>query len=127
MVDFNLAGSLLALYFLNRNANFRIRTPNDGIQPQAVVDHDGTLHLIYLKGSPDAGDIYYVRRSPGEGSFSKPIQVNSQHKSAMASCPMSSASLAAGTHGVLAAWETAGQVYLATAFAKQDGTFVIVY
>jgi hypothetical protein len=87
-----------------------IRTPNEGIQPQAVVDHDGTLHLIYFKGSPDAGDIYYVRRGPGEGSFSKPIQVNSQLGGALAIGTVRGAHIAVGKGGrVHVAWMGSGK------------------
>src|SRR5262249_43885903 len=40
-----------------------LRTPDGGIQPQAVVDAKGTLHLIYFKGDKaEAGDLFYVRR-----------------------------------------------------------------
>ena len=37
-----------------------IRTPGGGIQPQLAVDENGVLHLIYFKGDPSAGDVYYV-------------------------------------------------------------------
>jgi hypothetical protein len=39
------------------------RTPDNGIQPQAVVDSKGIVHLLYYKGDPMAGDIYYVRQN----------------------------------------------------------------
>src|SRR6266853_1454763 len=61
-----------------------VRTPNGGIQPQAVVDDQGVLHLIYFKGKSGAGDIFYLRQKPGEETFSSPIQVNSQPGSAIA-------------------------------------------
>jgi hypothetical protein len=36
-----------------------LRVPNGGIQPQAVVDAKGTLHLIYFKGDDaSAGDLF---------------------------------------------------------------------
>lgn len=35
-----------------------IRTPNNGIQPQALMDDRGALHLIYFAGEPSAGDIF---------------------------------------------------------------------
>src|SRR6266436_239387 len=61
-----------------------IRTPDDGIQPQAAIDAKGVIHLIYFKGDPKGGDIFYVRREPGEKEFSKPMAVNSQPRTAMA-------------------------------------------
>src|SRR5216117_201802 len=61
-----------------------VRTPDDGIQPQAATDAKGVVHLIYFKGDPKAGDIFYVRREPGQQDFSKPIQVNGHPHTAMA-------------------------------------------
>jgi hypothetical protein len=53
--------------------------PDGGIQPQAINDSAGTVHLIYFKGqSPRAGDLYYVRRQAGQDHFSDPIRVNSR-------------------------------------------------
>ena len=60
-----------------------MRTPNGGIQPQAALAPNGTLHLIYFKGEPMAGDIFHVTGKPGQ-SFSKPKRVNSAPGSAIA-------------------------------------------
>src|SRR5690242_4321025 len=76
-----------------------VRTPNGGIQPQAVVDNDGTLHLIYFSGDPFAGDIFYVRKSSGQPGFSSPIRVNSQLGSAIAAGRIRGAQLAVGRKG----------------------------
>lgn len=82
-----------------------IRTPNDGIQPQAVTDAGGTLHLIYFAGEPSAGDIFYVRREPGKKDFSSPIRVNSQPGSAVAIGTIRGAQIAIGKNGrVHVAW-----------------------
>src|SRR5258706_3325280 len=43
-----------------------VRTPDDGIQPQAAVDQQGVVHLIYYKGDSGGGDIFYVRQQPGQ-------------------------------------------------------------
>src|SRR5437879_8345111 len=61
-----------------------LRTPNGGIQPQVAMDQKGDLHLIYFKGHPNGGDIYYVRKALGAAEFSKPIRVNSVPGSAVA-------------------------------------------
>src|SRR5690242_12926983 len=37
-----------------------LRVPDRGIQPQVAVDSRGVVHLIYFKGDPGAGDIFYV-------------------------------------------------------------------
>src|SRR5215471_15500368 len=73
-----------------------LRTPDNGIQPQAAVDSKGVLHLIYLKGEPNAADIFYVRREPGHSGFSKPIQVNSHPHSGIAIGTIRGAQLAIG-------------------------------
>ncbi len=75
------------------------RTPNGGIQPQAIVDDQGALHLICFKGDAGAGDIFYARQKPGEESFSRPMQVNSQRGSAIAVGTIRGAHLALGRNG----------------------------
>ena len=73
-----------------------LKTPDDGIQPQAAVDAKGVLHLIYFKGKPMAGDIFYVRQKPGETAFSAPLRVNSQPNSAIAMGTIRGAQIAIG-------------------------------
>src|SRR5687768_7810794 len=62
----------------------QLKTPDGGIQPQARLDPKGVLHLIYFKGKPMAGDIFYVRQQPGSSAFSPPLRVNSFPNSAVA-------------------------------------------
>src|SRR6266850_8153242 len=45
-----------------------LRTPDGGIQPQAVVDSQGVIHLIYYKGDAGDGDIFYVHQASGQGA-----------------------------------------------------------
>lgn len=75
------------------------RTPQDGLQPDAVMGADGTLHLIYLKGEPKACDVFYVRRAAGEAGFSAPRRVNSQPGSAVAVGTIRGPQLALGRKG----------------------------
>ena len=82
-----------------------LRTPNGGIQPQAAVDSLGVVHLIYYKGDPYKGDLYYVREVQGSDTFSKPIQVNTQLGSAIAAGTIRGAQMALGKNGrVHVAW-----------------------
>src|SRR5947209_2377747 len=37
-----------------------VRTPDGGIQPQAL-EHKGQIHLVYFKGDPAGGDVFYVK------------------------------------------------------------------
>src|SRR5205085_8576465 len=76
-----------------------LRTPDDGLQPQAIVDSKGCLHLIYLKGEPQACDVFYVRREAGQTNFSTPLRVNSQPGSAIALGTVRGAQLAVGRNG----------------------------
>jgi hypothetical protein len=61
-----------------------MRVPNGGVHPQAQTDSRGRVHLIYFKGDPKHGDIFYVRGDDaGAANFTAPIRVNSQPGSAM--------------------------------------------
>lgn len=73
-----------------------IRTPDNGIQPQAAIDATGTLHLIYFKGNARGGDVYYVNSQTGGETFSDPIRVNSRARCAMAIGTIRGAHLAVG-------------------------------
>jgi hypothetical protein len=87
-----------------------LRTPNGGIQPQAAVDQQGTVHLIYYKGDAGGGNVFYVHRKPNESEFSKAIQVNSQAGSAIAAGSIRGAQLAVGKNGrVHVAWDGMGK------------------
>jgi hypothetical protein len=82
-----------------------LRTPDGGLQPQTVLDSSGTLHLIYFKGEPAKGDVFYVRRAPGNEDFSAPIRVNSRPGSVIATGTIRGAHVAVGRHGrVHVAW-----------------------
>jgi hypothetical protein len=82
-----------------------IATPDEGIQPQAMADDDGVVHLIYFKGEPAGGDLFYVRSTPRTTEFSKPIRVNSQPGSAIAMGTIRGGQLALGRDGqVHIAW-----------------------
>jgi hypothetical protein len=87
-----------------------VRTPDNGIQPQCAVDSKGAVHLIYFKGEPSAGDIFYVHREPGQNDFSKPIKVNTQPHTATAMGTIRGAQLAIGKNGrVHVVWDGMGQ------------------
>ncbi len=81
-----------------------IRVPDGGIQPQVVVSR-GVVHMIYFKGNPGHGDIYYVRSADWGTRFSAPIRVNSQPGSAIASGTIRGPHIAVGGNGqVYVAW-----------------------
>jgi hypothetical protein len=73
-----------------------VRTPDDGIQPQAAVDSKGRVHLIYFKGHPMSGDIFYVQLDATGKASTTPVRVNSQPGSAVATGWIRGAQLAIG-------------------------------
>jgi hypothetical protein len=82
-----------------------LQTPDGGIQPQAAIDASGVIHLLYFKGDPAAGDLYYARLEPGQATFSKPVRVNSQSGSAIAVGTIRGGQLAIGKGGrIHVAW-----------------------
>ncbi len=82
-----------------------LRTPDGGIQPQVVAEPNGTIHLIYYKGQPGNGDLFYVRQQSGQTAFSQPLRVNSRPGSAIATGTIRGAQLAVGRGGrVHVAW-----------------------
>lgn len=105
-----------------------VRTPDNGLQPQAVMDERGTLHLIYLSGDPAASDVFYVRRAPGK-EFTTPARVNSQPGSAIAVGTIRGAQIALGKNGrVHVAWNGSSKTALAGSheapmlYARMNGT-----
>lgn len=81
------------------------RVPNSGIQPEATLDRNGALHLIYFSGEPGAGEIFYVRSKDYGQSFSTPVRVNSQAGSAIATGTIRGGQIAIGRNGrVHVAW-----------------------
>jgi hypothetical protein len=85
-----------------------VETPDHGIQPQAVVDSGGVIHLVYFSGEPSGGDVYYARLVAGSGGFSRSgpgIRVNSIPGSALATGTVRGAQIALGRSGIVhVAW-----------------------
>ena len=81
------------------------RVPNGGIQPEVAAGRDGAIHLVYFSGPAGAGDVFYVSSSDGGQTFSRPLRVNSQPGSAIATGTIRGAQIAAGADGrVHVAW-----------------------
>ncbi len=81
-----------------------LRVPDHGIQPQVVVDARGGVHLLYFKGEPGGGDVFYARSKDGT-AFEHPIRVNSQPGSVVATGNIRGAHLALGKNGrIHVAW-----------------------
>ena len=82
-----------------------VRTPEGGIQPQAVVDNAGTVHLLYFKGEPGHGDLFHTRLPDGATTFSPALRVNSEPGSVIATGSVRGGQMALGRGGfVHVAW-----------------------
>jgi hypothetical protein len=87
-----------------------VRTPDRGIQPQALMDAQGNLHLLYFQGDPKAGNLFYVRRDADKSAFGRPLKVNSQDGSAIAVGSIRGGHLALGKNGrVHVSWNGSGK------------------
>lgn len=101
--------ALCARHALAAEPVSRLRTPHGGLQPQAVTDAQGTVHLVYLKGDPAECDVFYVRQEAGK-DFTAPLRVNSQPGTAIAMGTIRGAQLALGKSGrVHVAWNGSGK------------------
>lgn len=81
-----------------------LRVPESGIQPQ-VIERDGVVHLLYFTGDPKNGDLNYVSSLDFGKTFSKPIRVNSEPGTAMATGNIRGGQMAIGASGkVHVAW-----------------------
>jgi hypothetical protein len=97
-----------------------LRTPDGGIQPRAAIDAAGTLHLIYYKGDPAHGDLFYVHMKADDKQFSPPLQVNTQPGSAIAIGTIRGAQLAIGkANRIHVAWNGSS---MATPKGPQDAS-----
>ena len=82
-----------------------VRTPDGGIQPQATVDNEGTVHLLYFKGEPGHGDLFYTRLPNGATTFTPALRVNSEPGSVIATGSVRGGQMALGRGGfVHVAW-----------------------
>jgi hypothetical protein len=102
-----LCGTFVPMLFSRTAAVPKVelkRVPGGGIQPQVAVEPNGTIHLVYFRGDPAEGDIFYTRSKDGE-NFSPPIQVNSVPAAAVALGNIRGARIAVGRSGnVFVVW-----------------------
>jgi hypothetical protein len=81
-----------------------MRVPEGGLQPQ-IVAAETTVHLLYYKGDPAAGDLFYVRSDDDGKTFGTPVRVNSGEGSAVAIGTIRGGQIAVGRQGRLhVAW-----------------------
>ena len=84
---------------------------------RAFADRRGRVHLLYRAATEKVDRDMYLLSSENRGqTFSGTLL----DKWKLNACPMSSAALADGANGPLAAWETQGQVYFASLDPKNQ-------
>ena len=102
-----------------------VRLPRGAMQPDLVVDRDGTIHLVYLAGEPSAANVFYVHSSDGK-TFSRAIQVNSGDGSAVAAGTIRGAQIAIGRNArVHVTWNGSSRAVPkapADSASKREGT-----
>ncbi|HXG08707.1 MAG TPA: sialidase family protein [Gemmataceae bacterium] len=77
---------------------------------KALSTRNGVVYLLYRSAAEEVNrDTYLLTSRDRGGSF----RSDRLHPWQVATCPMSSFALTEGSAGILAAWETAGQVYFA--------------
>jgi hypothetical protein len=82
-----------------------VALPAGGIQPQAVVDANDAIHVVFFRGNASGGDLYYAKRSADGNHLSEPVRINSIEGSALATGSVRGAQIALGRNGfVHVAW-----------------------
>ncbi len=96
-----------------------VRVPDGGIQPQALVDAKGAIHLIAFRGDPAAGDLYYARRDPDGKGFGEPVRINRNPGGAIAVGTIRGGQLALGQDGTVhVAWNGSNKAVPKNAFGS---------
>ena len=80
----------------SRAAVETLRIPEGGRLPRAVVDAEGTLHVVHVAGGTHRADLFHVTRESGASGWSKPRRVNSRELSVSGVGPVDGAQLAVG-------------------------------
>lgn len=98
--------SFLALGATNHSEPVSVsRVPSGGIQPQVATEPNGTIHMIYYLGQSQGGDLFYVRLTPAGAVSSRPLRVNSQEGSVIATGTIRGGQIAVdGSGRVHVAW-----------------------
>ena len=76
-----------------------LRTPNSGLQPQIALGPHNTRHLLYYKGEPDGGDLFYSSCSKDKTEFAPGIRVNTIPNAACAMGTMRGGQIAMSPDG----------------------------
>ena len=101
-----------------------LRAPDGASLPQAAVDGEGRLHLIYYTGSMSSGDLWHVTRTAEAADWSAPRRVNSRPHSVTGLGPVDGGQLAVGPDGRLhATWFHRDPTWFFYARTDEAGAF----
>ncbi len=99
-----------------------LRIPEGGRMPRAVVDTDGTVHLVYVAGGTDRANLFHVARARGASDWSEPQRVNSLDRSVSGAGPVDGAQLALEPDGrIHVVWSQAEPARFFHARSRPDG------
>lgn len=87
-----------------------VEVPGGGIQPRALADASGVVHLVFLRGEPGSAEVHYAAWKPGGPGFGPTVRVDDGPGSAVAIGTVRGAQLAVGRGGrVHVAWNGSGR------------------
>ncbi len=78
-----------------------LRLPEGARLPRALVDGEGTVHVVYFQGESRAGDLLHVSRAAGAADWSEPRYVNSESGTVVGIGPIDGGQIALGMDGRL--------------------------
>ena len=100
-----------------------LQAPEGGRMPRAVVDTEGTVHLVYAGGGTDRADLFHVSRPSGAPDWSDPQRVNGRELSVSGVGPVDGAQLAIGPgNRVHVVWLQAEPARFVYARSRSDGS-----
>jgi hypothetical protein len=98
-------GGFASLDGFNRATVTVSRLADGDIQPHVAVDGAGGIHVVFFRGEPAHGDLFYMGSADGGLTFSTPIRVNSTPGAAIATGTVRGGQIAVGRTGrVHVAW-----------------------
>ena len=105
-----------------------LEVPNAGVQPQALVDAGGKLHLLFLAGPAGESDVFHTTLNPRTKAFAKPTRVNHTAGNAVAMGSIRGAQGAWGRDGRLhVVWNASvpdadGKSHMEVCYTRSDST-----
>ena len=100
-----------------------LRMPEGGRMPRAVVDAEGTVHLVYVADGTDRGNLFHVTHGSGAPGWSEPQRVNSRALAVAGVGPIDGAQLAIGSDGrVHVVWLQSEPARFVYTRSREDGS-----